>query len=80
MTDYEHKELTGNLFKNDKRETDAHPHYRGEVKVEGTVYRLSAWLKDGKRGKFMSLALTAPDEAPKEAGGFDKPIADEIPF
>jgi len=80
MNDYEHKELTGNLFKNDKRETDAHPHYRGELMVGGTVYRLSAWLKDGKAGKYMSLALTAPDAAPKQQSGFDTPVSDEIPF
>ena len=34
----------------------------------------------GITGKFFSFAFSPKEEAPKEAGGFDKPIADEIPF
>lgn len=78
MTDFEHRELTGNLFKNDKRETDAHPHYRGEVKVQGRLYKLSAWIKEGKRGKFMSLALTEKTETPSRHS--DIGVGDKVPF
>ena len=47
---------SGALFKNDKKEKDTHPDYRGSINVEGTDYWISAWIKDGKSGKFMSLS------------------------
>lgn len=54
----------GALFKNDRKEKDAHPDYRGSVNVGGQEYWLSAWIKDGRSGKFMSLSVQ-----PKEQRG-----------
>lgn len=54
---------TGLLKKNDRKEKDSHPDYRGMVNVDGVDYWLSAWIKVGKEGsklagqKFFSLAL-----------------------
>lgn len=54
---------TGLLKKNDRKEKDSHPDYRGMVNVDGVEYWLSAWIKVGKEGsklagqKFFSLAL-----------------------
>ena len=79
MSDFEQRELSGNLFKNDRRETETQPAYRGDAKIEGKVYKISAWVKDGKNGRFFSLAFTEKD-APKDVGGFDRPVADEVPF
>ena len=76
----EQREMSGVLFKNDHKDADNQPDYRGEAKIEGRDYKISAWLKEGKTGKFFSFAFSPKEEAPKEAGGFDKPIADEIPF
>jgi len=33
------------LWKNDRRETDRHPHFTGEANVGGKDYRVSAWKK-----------------------------------
>jgi hypothetical protein len=42
------------IFKNNKKEKDTHPEYRGTVNVEGKEYEISLWVKDGKAGKFFS--------------------------
>lgn len=56
---------SGALFRNDRKETDKHPDYRGELNVGGVEYWVSAWLKtSGKGTKFMSLAVTPKDDKP----------------
>lgn len=56
--------LRGVLFKNDRKEKDSHPDYKGQCEIDGAEYWLSAWIKTGAKGKFMSLSFTAKD-APK---------------
>ncbi len=80
MSDFEQRELSGNLFKNDRRETEAQPAYRGDAKIDGKVYKISAWVKDGKNGKFFSLAFTEKEEEPKQPSSFDNPVTDKVPF
>lgn len=80
---------TGILTRNQNRETDKHPEYRGSVNVNGEEFWLSAWVREGKEGgklegqKYFSLSLTpkdAPKAAPKAAS---KPVEieeDDVPF
>jgi hypothetical protein len=68
---------SGVLFTNDKKETDKHPHYKGNITVDGKDYWLSAWVKEGKSGKFMGLAVSPkeeyqPKQAPKKASFDDE--------
>lgn len=88
-------DLRGVLFKNDRKETDNHPDYKGSCEVDGVEYWIAAWIKTGKKGKFMSLAFTEKEEAapqparstparstrnePRGRGGFDD-MDDDIPF
>jgi hypothetical protein len=68
MTEYSN-ELRGVLFKNDRKEKDTHPDYKGSAEIGGVEYWLSAWIKTSAKGKFMSLSFTekeaqTPDNRP----------------
>jgi uncharacterized protein (DUF736 family) len=54
---YEQRDGQGALFKNDEKHGERDPDYRGNIKINGQEYWLSAWLKTSKEGKkFMSLS------------------------
>ena len=82
MSDYDDTNR-GALFKNDKKESDNHPDYKGSINVGGTEYWLSSWLKKSKAGAtYMSLSVKAKDDAPaKPAAKKAGPAVDEdLPF
>lgn len=59
---YEQKDNEGVLFKNEDKKTDKHPDYKGWGEVGGVAVWIAAWIKTGKKGKFMSLAFTPKDQ------------------
>ena len=67
---------SGMLKKNDRKEKDSHPDYRGVINIEGVDYWLSGWIKTGKEGskmegqKFFSLAAQPMDD--QRGGGGDR--------
>jgi uncharacterized protein (DUF736 family) len=66
MTEYDNN-LRGALFKNDDKESDKHPDYKGSCEIDGRQYWLSAWIKTSKAGKkYMSLSFKARDQKPAE--------------
>lgn len=80
---YEQKNNSGSLFKNDRKEKETHPDYKGSAMINGVEYWVSAWLKEGKGGtKYMSFSYQpkqeqAPKSQPKDyAEDFD----DSCPF
>ena len=84
MSNYEPKDGSGALFKNDKKEKDTHPDYKGSILINGIDYWLSSWIKEGKSGKFMGLQAqpknknAAPRSAPKHVAQADD--LEDLPF
>jgi hypothetical protein len=73
---------SGILFRNDDKETDKHPDYKGEATIGGAGYWLAGWIKQGKKGKFLTVSLT-PKQAAREAdkrASADELAQDSIPF
>ena len=50
------------LFKNDRKESDSHPDYKGSAEVEGVEYWLAAWIKTARRSS-CRRQITAAEEA-----------------
>lgn len=72
---YVPKEGSGSLFKNNRKVSETHPDFTGSIMVNGKEHYLSAWVKEGKNGKFFSVSIGKV----KEAKGFKEAGADELP-
>ena len=77
------RDNSGVLFKSDKVENERSPHYKGNITVDGKDYWISAWVKEGKSGKFMGLAVNPKEEAntssPKKKSSIEDMDSD-VPF
>ena len=73
---------SGILFPNDKKGNDKAPDYTGKLNVGGTDYRLAAWINTGKKGKYMSLKVSALEPKAELPPAQPEPqeLDDEIPF
>lgn len=73
---YEIRELSGSLFKNEKKTEEKHPQMQGSCLIEGVEYWVSAWTKEGAKGRWQSLAFKRKDAKPASIEQMD----DDIPF
>ncbi len=64
MSKYEQRDNSGTLWKNDRRENDKHPNAKGTALIDGVEYWVSAWTKEGQKGKFQSLSFERKDKKP----------------
>ena len=79
---YEIRELSGSLFKNEKKTEEKHPQMQGSCLIDGVEYYVSAWTKDGAKGRWQSLAFKRKDAKPdsKPAPAYIEQMDDDIPF
>lgn len=80
---YQQKNDTGSLFRNEKREKDSHPHATGSALIDGVEYWVSAWTKEGDKGRWQSLSFKRkePKQAQREQrSSYAEELDDEIPF
>jgi uncharacterized protein (DUF736 family) len=76
----------GAIFKNDDKQQDNHPDYKGSLNVNGVDLWVSGWLKTSEKTgkKFMSLSVKPKEAAPvkkasEPSSGFDD-MDDSAPF
>ena len=75
---YENKPGEFALFKNEKEGNDKRPDYKGDgLDLQGNAVEVACWIKEGKKGKFMSCRFKV-----KEGGkrGAKPEIDPDIPF
>jgi hypothetical protein len=77
MSNFQPKEGQGSLFKNDKKQNEKSPDYGGTVIVNGREMRLSAWVKEGKSGKFLSLQISEKKQVETPSNAKQ---SDDMPF
>jgi hypothetical protein len=75
------------LNKNDRKEKDTHPDYKGSLNVNGVDYWIDGWIKDGANGKFISGSMKRKDQqggggtAPRtQPAATDTDLDDDVPF
>lgn len=85
MGNFVHKELGGSIFRNDRRTADNQPTHRGDCKIEGIDYWISAWTNEAKDGsKYFGLKFEPKDDK-DQSGAAPPPVPpedldDDIPF
>lgn len=89
------RDNSGALFKNDRQEHDRQPSHTGSCVIDGKPYFMDAWVKEGKNGRFFSIAFK-PKLARDQGAGknppartaqsapprdqFDPELNDDVPF
>ena len=70
------KDNSGILFTNKNKKEDKHPAYTGTATINGVVYELASWIKEGKAGKFMSISFKVKESSAPTSNNY----SDDTPF
>ena len=81
---FQQNNMSGALFRNDRKQQPNHPDHTGTCKIDGKEYRISAWIKQSGAGnKFFSLAFEpkeVQENKPSAPGAVHEDFDDDIPF
>lgn len=89
MSKFELNNGSGFIFKNDRKQSENHPDYRGTIKTpEGDEFDISLWVKSNSKGSYFSVAVNPPyvpeekeqQAPPKSAPKADYKKNDDLPF
>ena len=82
MTTERQYDNTGILFRNEDKTGEREPDYRGRATIDGREFQLAGWIKTGKRGKFLTIAVKPkePTDEKKPKPSMADEMSDEIPF
>lgn len=72
---YEQRDNSGSIFLNERKEKDTHPDRTGTAMIDGVMYYVSGWLKQGSKGQFLSLAFKRKEDALKGQVKREDPIS-----
>jgi hypothetical protein len=67
---FELKDNSGSLFINERKEASTHPDRTGSAVIGGKHYYVNGWIKDGKKGKFLSLSFKPKQGAVRDDVAF----------
>lgn len=70
---YEQRDNSGSVFKNDRKEKEGHPDWKGSAKIDGVEYWVSGWDKSGQKGPWRSLSFQRKEAKPVAAAPASKP-------
>lgn len=81
----------GQIWKNDKKETDNHPDFKGSLNVDGEEYWISAWKRKSDanpNSPALKFAIRKKDSQPRQASEYTKEYKnkqddfynDDVPF
>ncbi|WP_041249575.1 hypothetical protein [Gluconacetobacter diazotrophicus] len=62
------RDNSGALFLNSRRQSDKAPDYTGTLVVNGQSLEISAWVRDGRSGEFLSLKVQEKRQTPPRSG------------
>ncbi len=71
---FEQRDNSGALFKNERKEKDTHPDYKGNARLGGVDYDIAAWVKEaqGTGKKYFSLSIKPKEEGMARRAGADQ--------
>lgn len=61
MSDYKHKDNSGSAFKNNYKQSEKHPDYKGTTVIGGKTYEVALWERSTSKGEpYYSLKYSEP--------------------
>lgn len=51
------RDNSGSMSRNDRKEKETHPDYKGKATINGVEYWISGWKKENDNGPWLSLAF-----------------------